>query len=136
MGSITRNKESDFQFTNPVLTGLEYVITPDFDDNDNKTVQIGTNISVEVHKTGERTAVVKLIVEIGEKSKDMPFWLKASEKANFRWNPEIDDDTSDVLLRQNAPSLLLGYLRVIVSQVTAVSVYGAYNIPFINFTQR
>ncbi|MEI3592754.1 MAG: hypothetical protein V8Q05_07985 [Lachnospiraceae bacterium] len=34
------------------------------------------------------------------------------------------------LLNQNAPSLLLGYLRPIISQITAASPYNAYNLPF------
>lgn len=41
----------------------------------------------------------------------------------------------DRLLNQNAPSLLLSYLRPIVAQVTSASKYGTYNIPFVNFTK-
>ena len=40
------------------------------------------------------------------------------------------------LLNQNAPSLLLSYLRPVIAQVTMASPYGAYNIPFIDFTKR
>lgn len=40
------------------------------------------------------------------------------------------------LLNQNAPSLLLGYLRPIISQITAASPYNAYNLPFIDFQRN
>ena len=46
------------------------------------------------------------------------------EGANFRWNDELDDNMIDRLLNQNAPSLLLSYLRPIVAQVTSASKYG------------
>ena len=41
----------------------------------------------------------------------------------------------DRLLNQNAPSLLLSYLRPIVAQVTSASKNGTYKIPFVNFTK-
>ena len=56
-----------------------------------------------------------------EKNDDIP---KAIEGANFRWNDELDDNMIDRLLNQNAPSLLLSYLRPIVAQVTSASKYG------------
>ena len=51
-------------------------------------------------------------------------FIKAIEGANFRWNDELDDNMIDRLLNQNAPSLLLSYLRPIVAQVTSASKYG------------
>ncbi len=59
-----------------------------------------------------------------EKNDDIPTYIKAIEGANFRWNDELDDNMIDRLLNQNAPSLLLSYLRPIVAQVTSASKYG------------
>ena len=59
-----------------------------------------------------------------EQIDDIPFYIKAIEGANFRWNDELDDNMIDRLLNQNAPSLLLSYLRPIVAQVTSASKYG------------
>ena len=59
-----------------------------------------------------------------EKNDDIPFYIKAIEGAKFRWNDELDDNMIDRLLNQNAPSLLLSYLRPIVAQVTSASKYG------------
>ena len=59
-----------------------------------------------------------------EKNDDIPCYIKAIEGANFRWNDELDDNMIDRLLNQNAPSLLLSYLRPIVAQVTSASKYG------------
>ena len=109
--------ESAFQFTNPALSGLEFWINKNFNGEKDTKIQI------------------RMDVEIGEKNDDIPFYIKAIEGANFRWNDELDDNMIDKLLNQNAPSLLLSYLRPIVAQVTSASKYGTYNIPFVNFTK-
>ena len=128
--------ESAFQFTNPVLTGIEFLLNSGFSNQDNEEIQIKMNIAVNISKADNNEAEVSLICEIGEKSEKSPFWIKAEEKAKFRWEDEIDEELADKLLNQNAPSLLISYLRPIVGQVTMASPYGAYNIPFINFTKK
>ena len=56
--------------------------------------------------------------------------------ALFRWNPEkVDAEHSEKLLKQNAPALLLSYLRPTISLITSASPYAAYDIPFMNFTE-
>ena len=109
--------ESAFQFTNPALSGLEFWINKKFNSEKDTKIQIRMNMSVKVAK------------------EENPFYIKAIEGANFRWNDELDDNMIEKLLNQNAPSLLLSYLRPIVAQVTSASKYGTYNIPFVNFTK-
>lgn len=129
--------ESAFQFTNPVLTGLELLLNSEFDAQKNSEIKIRINFSVNVEKEKQSNeAVVSLACEIGEQNENSPFWIKAEEQARFRWDEELENDLVDILLNQNAPSLLLAYLRPIVAQVTMASPYGAYNIPFMNFMQE
>lgn len=117
--------ESAFQFTNPALSGLEFWINKNFNGEKDTKIQIRMNMSVKVAKKENlNEAIVELDVEIGEKNDDIPFYIKAIEGANFRWNDELDDNMIDKLLNQNAPSLLLSYLRPIVAQVTSASKYG------------
>ena len=56
--------------------------------------------------------------------------------AEFRWPDSLNMGMIEKLLNQNAPSLLLGYLRPIISQITAASPYNAYNLPFIDFSEK
>ena len=129
--------ESAFQFTNPALMDLSFCINENFDNKNNSEVQIGMKISIKVFKSNKpNEASVHLTVEIGEKDERIPFWIKGTEAADFKWEEEIDDSMSERLLKQNAPSLLLSYLRPIIAQVTAASSYGIYNIPFINFAKK
>ncbi len=46
--------ESAFQFTNPVLTELEFNINEKFNSQDNQEVQIALSVSVQVCKCFER----------------------------------------------------------------------------------
>lgn len=124
-----------FQFINPALSKMEFLINDGFDKNKTE-VQMRMNISVNVSKDKDKNkAQVSLICEIGEKNAEAPFWINAEEKADFKWNDGITEDLEEKLLHQNAPSLLLSYLRPIVAQLTAATRYGAYNIPFVNFTE-
>ena len=129
--------ESQFQFTNPALTNLEFKLNQDFDGREDKEVQIKMGISVEVSKhKSKNEAIVSLVIELGEKSKKTPFYVKAEETASFKWGADQEDEMVDSLLQQNAPALLLSYLRPVIVQITAASPYDAYNIPFINFTEQ
>lgn len=129
--------KSSFQFTNPVLKNLTFNLNDNFNNQENKKVQLGIKLSTQITKTpGFDEAVVELNIEIGERKANCPFFVNATEQANFRWPENMEESVINKLLEQNAPSLLLSYLRPIIVQVTAASPYGAYNIPFMNFTKE
>lgn len=128
---------SNFQFTNPVLANLEFKFNEQF-DVDSGEINIQTHVEIKISKEDSETeAVVRLEIIIGSDDSEMPFYLKAEETAHFRWDEGIySDDDIDALLSQNAPALLLAYLRPIVATVTNSSPVGSYNIPFINFAGK
>lgn len=131
-------KESAFEFTNPSLVKLEFSINDEIPSEKNE-FQVVTQMNVNIQPSEEKNhASVSLEVEIGggEKQNEAPYHIKAIECANFRWGEIVDKDMVKVLLNQNAPSLLLSYLRPIISQVTGTSKYGRFDIPFYNFTQN
>ena len=127
---------SNFQFTSPVLTNLDFKINESFnEDNEIKiSVRVETNVS---KNTSKPEAIVRVNVLIGSSDVSMPFYLKAEEMANFFWDEgEYTDVEVDKLLTQNAPALLIGYLRPIVASVTNSSPTKAYDIPFISLAQK
>lgn len=92
------------------------------------------NIAVSIHREENASeAVVSLRIEIGEPGELVPFHICATESAGFRWEADLQEANVDNLLNQNAPALLLSYLRPVITQITAASPYEAYNIPFVNF---
>lgn len=129
--------ESAFQFSDPSLTKIEFCVNEGFENNREKEVKIAVNMAFQIDRSQkDNSARVELTLEIGEKSTSDPFYVCASEAADFRWPNELKQEMVEKLLNQNAPSLLLGYLRPIISQITAASPYNAYNLPFIDFSAK
>ena len=129
--------KSKFQFSNPELTRIEFKANSDFiNDGDGETeMKFDLSVGIELVEGTEDEAKVSLTIRLGEKSSRCPFYLEAIECAFFRWdNDKYEKVVVEKLLNQNAPALLLSYLRPIIMQVTAASPYEAFNLPFINFT--
>lgn len=128
---------SSFQFSNPSLLELSFALNNGFETEDASQINISLESHVETQPgPEENSAVVVLNLLIGKKDDSSPFFIEAEEAALFRWNPEkVDAEHSEKLLKQNAPALLLSYLRPTISLITSASPYAAYDIPFMNFTE-
>ena len=129
--------ESAFQFSNPSLTKMEFCINEDFENGRDKEVKMAVNMGIQIDRSKvDNSAKVSLTLEIGKKGASDPFYVCATEMAEFRWPDSLNMGMIEKLLNQNAPSLLLGYLRPIISQIKAASPYNAYNLPFIDFSEK
>lgn len=127
---------SQFQFSNPMLLALEFHINDTY-DADVSEINVDISINVNKERVNANEAVVELVMEIGERYDRAPFYVRAVEGAMFRWDDDAfaSEQQIEDLLDVNAPSLLLSYLRPIVSSVTSMSKYPTYHIPFINFNK-
>lgn len=125
---------SQFQFSNPMLSSLQFHVNDTYEAND---TEISMNISMDIKKEriAKREAIVELTLEIGENNESAPFYVKAVEGATFKWEEGAFEKEQEIekLLDVNAPALLLSYLRPIISNVTTMSKYPAYHVPFVNF---
>ena len=61
--------------------------------------------------------------------------LEIKLASEFSWQ-DLAENKIDVLLRQNAPALLLSYARPIISSITSASKFPTYNIPFLDFSSE
>ncbi len=129
-------KQSRFQFSEPSLIALEFAENEGFVIDNNKKISIEANVDVKNKKISDNEAAVSLIVELGGKTVNAPFYLVAEVTAIFNWDNSFDDENIELLLNQNAPALLLSYVRPIVAMTTNSSHFPAYNIPFINFFDK
>lgn len=130
-------KQSNIRFTSPFIKRIFYEINNEFQEND-QPLNVDNSFNVRVSKDGEdNLAIVELDITLGnEELKDnVPFYINMTVGAMFSWDNVYDNETVQVLLSVNAPSLLLGYARPIVSTITSMSPYPSYNIPFYNFTE-
>lgn len=126
-------KKSNLQFKNPRLTDICFKINPDFIDSKDKSADMKLDFNINIKKDEcVSEAIVELNIQIGTQDSTSPFYINATEEAVFRWNSDTAGK-ENVLLEQNAPAILLGYLRPIISMLTAFSPFTAYNIPLINF---
>lgn len=128
--------KSEFQFTTPALLNIEFHINDNFNEEVSVTFEVKTSTEVK-RSSDSNEAMVFLGVEIGEKSEKYPFYVRAKEYAKFKWKADVYTEDQVVrLLKQNAPALLLSYLRPVISSVTGASVFHAYDIPFMNFASN
>lgn len=131
-------KKSDFQFSNPYLTKLNFKINDDFDKDDyNGGMSIESEITQEVITPGEE-ARVSLLLKLGNESNIYPFYFEIEMTALFKIvnsnsSTQINHSFSK-LINTNAPAMLLSYARPIISLITSQSGMPAFYIPFINFT--
>ena len=127
-------KASSFQFTDPSLVHIKFEENKKFQHEEENDVPINVSINVEKEELSENEAIVKTSVVVGAESEKVPFVLEAVASARFKWDAEkINKDTSSIFLKQNAPALLISYLRPIIAMITNASHYPAYNLPFISF---
>ncbi|MBQ4401956.1 MAG: protein-export chaperone SecB [Synergistaceae bacterium] len=125
--------ESPFQFSTPELACLEFVPNRDFDAPPNSEVRTSIRMGITVRRNNlAPEAEVELTMNIGEKDVNSPFYIRAVERARFRWEKDMADTTVKVVLEGNAPLLLLSYLRPVIVQITSASAYGACHIPYVD----
>lgn len=134
-------ERSEFQFTNPALKRLEFVIHDGFVKKGRLNMEIKFNVNFQREEIDDHTmgnsALVTLTACVGSKDDSTPFYIEADEEANFRWaEGAYTEEQIEDLLNQNAVALLISYLRPIISNVTAASPYPAYNLPYVNLTKR
>lgn len=126
-------KNSVLQFKNPQLTKLIFEINPNYVVN-NQQINIKKEFKTNVIHLQENEDIVEFTIIIGTNDNTSPFYIKATESAIFKFNGS-DEIAKNNLLKCNAPAVLLGYLRPIISTITALSPYSAYNLPLIDFTE-
>lgn len=128
---------SSFQFSTPSLIKIDFKLNDGFIPENGEENHININTEVEISPGPEdNSSVVILKISIGAEDDSTPFYVYAEEGAAFRWDPEkVDEEHSKKLLKQNAPALLLSYLRPTIAMVTSASPFNSYNIPFVNFTE-
>lgn len=126
-------KNSVLQFKNPQLTKLIFEINPNYVVN-NQQINIKKEFKTNIIHLQENEDIVEFTIIIGTNDNTSPFYIEATESAIFKFNGS-DETAKNNLLKCNAPAVLLGYLRPIISTITALSPYSAYNLPLIDFTE-
>lgn len=101
----------------------------------NEDIEMENSFNVQVKKDKEnRRAKVELVLETNVNVEDAPFRMRVKVASDFKWD-NLDDESVEAMLKCNAPALLLSYMRPIVANITNVSKFPVYNLPFVNFQE-
>ena len=122
-----------FQFTDPSIIYVKFIENNGFEKKENEDIEINASIKIKKGEISGNECSVNAIVTVGEETDKVPFLIEIEITANFRWSKEIN---IDAFLEQNAPSLLISYVRPIIAMITGSSHYPAYHLPFINFANQ
>lgn len=127
-------KQSDFQFNTPVLTKFEF---NNSEKIHSKNIANDLAFAIRVSRSEiNPEAIVEVCLKINDDSGKFGFWIVAKIGASFKWEPSLTNDNINGLLTQNAPALLISYLRPIVAEITRCSPVGSVDIPFIDVSEK
>lgn len=65
---------------------------------------------------------------------EQPFDVELTLLGQFSFSEPLDDDSANALLRFNAPAILFGVARGMVSLLTSLTEVGRWNLPTVNLT--
>lgn len=138
-------KESDFKFLQPHLSALHFTENKNFDqyyndhpDQGDELLEAHPMMELEINKNENECkayVVLTLKINVNDKREEVPYQLEISTASIFEWRNNISDKI-DILLQLNAPTLLLSYMRPIISLITNTSRFPSYDIPFIDFKKQ
>lgn len=130
-------KQSNFRFSNPIINKIDYQLNHEFKHTDDLTISNSFNVNIS-RDPNANISVVDLRIVVGEKEllSTLPFYIDVVISAMFTWDDVYDESTVQSLLSINAPALLLGYARPLISTITNMSPFPTYNLPFFNFTEE
>lgn len=124
-------KKSKFQFSNPNLINLVFEVNPSFDEKLFESLKLESHTKI-IKMQGQNKANVEMCMNIGGMKKEYPFVINIIMASDFMWEDELEEVLVDRLLKANATSLILSYMRPIISNITNNSKYPVFNLPFLD----
>lgn len=128
-------KNSSFtMIKQPVIKKMEFLGNNDF-SSDKKDSKVKMEIKIKKESsTSERKAQVFLELNLNKECKleEVPFILKAEIMGQFSWDNKATEEEINIFLNSTSPSILLSYMRPIVSNLITFSGLPAFIIPFLD----
>lgn len=124
-------KESVFQLLNQRMVDVKFLL------NEEGTKQ-ETNLEVEVEVKAaptEKKALVELILHVNKDMKDQLFNLSIKNQGVFSWE-NLTEEEIKPYLEENAPAVLLSYIRSIVTNLTLAAGLKPLVLPLLNFKNQ
>jgi len=128
-------EKSKFQFKNQKITQVEFSVNNSFDRSHNE-VQLEISMKEKHNKISTNRAISELEISVFKKefNSQIPFYIRIIVEGEFKWEENIDN--SELLLKINAPALLLSYARSMITQLTVFAGFEPLIIPLVDFTKN
>jgi preprotein translocase subunit SecB len=127
-------KESVISFLNYIIKDLSFSANPNFKPLDNATVELVLNLSHSAEIDMDTcSAAIGLGCSVSKGPEgNQPFNMQIELVGFFSFSSGVDEAQATNLLRVNTTAILFPYLRAIVSNITALSGFGAVILPIFN----
>jgi preprotein translocase subunit SecB len=129
--------KSDFQLTRQRLISVSYEHNPKFEAKG--SVDLDMDVQLQHSPVeGKPAARLIMIFSIFKESplEAVPFKISATIQGDFSWAESVPPEDVQKLLAVNAPTVLMAYIRPIISQLTVFSGIPALVVPLINFAAQ
>lgn len=123
---------------NYFINELTIKVNDTFDRKDHGKIPVKINLAITDKANSETAFKVEMNYSAGslkKQPKGMPYYLSFSITGLFSLPEKTDNTTKSNLKNLNAPSILYGIARGIVSQITASGIHGKLILPAVNFVE-
>lgn len=128
-------KKSLFQFTNPHIDEIIFKVNT---ENYDKEMPIEISVEPYINDEIENTGNVSLRLLVGRINDDAelltPVYFSGVISAEFKWDSSVKDVEN--MLKINGGTVLLSYIRPVLSSLTMQAGIKPIHIPFINFAEN
>ena len=123
---------SKFRHSHPQITSFEYKICDDLQEG---KIDFSIQYDKHIEKLDNNHAIISLTIGMKPINGDGPFCVTCSGQIMFEWS--IDDEKIvNQILAQTAPSVLVAYMRPLISMFTHSSGLPAFELPLLDFSQE
>lgn len=134
---MNESNESKFRIIIPKLKKLEYEFNDECEKQESFKLKIQTETKI-LKKAN--SALVSLKLQIFDKVEyelnEVPFYISIIMFSEFEWDESVDERAIPSLLENNAPAVILSYIRPFISNLTVGSGYPPLIIPLLNFKEN
>lgn len=124
-------KESVFQLLNQRMVDVKFLL-----NEDGTKQEKNLEIEVEVKAApSEKKALVELTVHVNKDMKDQLFNLSIKNQGVFSWKNLTEEEVKPYL-EENAPAVLLSYIRSTVTNLTLAAGLTPVVLPLLNFKNQ
>lgn len=127
-------KNSKFKYKLPILKNIIFKVNEDFNKENIEDVIVHGN--KQIKRNGDE-AIVSLELNIYEENNnDYPFFLSITMEGRFSWDDDIGEEMINLLLNENAPSVIVSFMRSHVVSLTTGAGYESFILPLLDFTDN